>query len=109
MQWGGFEVDTIVTVQTLAEAHGIWFDCPLCFAKNGGPIGTHCVLIWFAGKPVPDRLCKNKDGQIVRWTIAGGTGLSDLVITPSNALQSESGCKWHGFIGSSGVPPGHAA
>jgi hypothetical protein len=96
--------DCIKPVDTLAEAHGIWFDCPLCWCKNGGKVGTHGVLVWFAGKPVPDRLGKNNAGATVRWNVVGGTGLSDLQLAPSILLQG--GCGWHGFVGSSGVPPG---
>jgi hypothetical protein len=107
MQWGGFDQDCLHSVATLAEAHGLWFDCPLCWAKNGGPVGTHGVLVWFAGKPVPDRLGQNSAGVTVRWNVVGGTGLSDLQLAPSILLQG--GCGWHGFVGSSGVPPGFAA
>jgi len=106
IQWGGFEVDVLHRVETVAEAHGLWFDCPLCFAKNGGPIGTHGVLVWFVGKPVPDRLGKNKDGVTVRWNVSG-TGMNDLVLTPS--IQLQGGCNWHGYVGNQGVPPGSAA
>lgn len=106
-QWGGFDVDCIGRVEHLAEAHGLWFDCPLCYAKSADHVGVHGVLVWFAGKPVPDRIGKNKAGQTVRWNIAGGTGLLDLSLTPSIQLQS-GGCNWHGFVGSGGVPPGSA-
>lgn len=94
-------------VDTLAEAHGIWFDCPECWRKNGGPVGTHGVCIWFTGSPVPPHLGLNNAGQTVRWTVAGGTGLNNLSLTPSILLQG--GCNWHGFVGSSGVPPGFAS
>lgn len=107
IRWGGFDTDVMVTVATLAEAQGLWYLCPLCFTKNGGPKGTHFVTTWFAGRGAPDRLGKNKAGKTVRWTLgAKSTGLDDLALTPSILLQG--GCNWHGFIGSSGVPPGHA-
>lgn len=99
-------------VATLAEADHIEFLCPACFEKNGGPVGTHMVMVTFAGRNVPDEAgSRGKEGP-TRWTIAGGTGLDDLVLTPSillNASQPpEVGCHWHGFVGSSGIPPGHA-
>ena len=33
-------------VETLAEAHGVMFLCPRCFAANGGRAGTHMVICW---------------------------------------------------------------
>lgn len=105
-QWGGFLVDVIDHVDTLAEADGIWFDCPLCYAKQGEHRGVHGILIWFAGRAAPDRLGKNKAGATVRWNIAAGTGINDLSLMPS--IQVVYGCMWHGFVGSNGVPPGHA-
>ena len=108
-QWGGFEVDTFIKVDTLTDAHGLWFDCPKCYTawKAGSEHGPHAVLVWFEGSPVPDHIGKNKDGKTVRWKVAGGTGLSDLILTPSIQLQG-GGCEWHGFVGSGGVPPGYA-
>ncbi len=113
IQWGGFPVDTFVQVETLAEAQGLWFLCPACYAKNGGNVGTHGVRVFFHGRGVPDRgvdgevLGKNEAGQPVRWTVVAGTGLDDLQLSPSILLQG-GGCQWHGFVGSSGVAPGHA-
>jgi hypothetical protein len=94
-------------VDTFAEAHGIYFLCPKAFAKNGGPVGTHRVQVYFAGSPVPQHLGKNKDGQTVRWNTSGAS-LDDLSLSPSIQEQDDI-CGWHGFVGSSGVPPGSAA
>lgn len=99
-------------VAALAEADHIMFLCPLCFAKNGGAVGTHSVMVTFAGRNVPDEAgSRGADGKPTRWTVSG-TGLDDLVLTPSIALNQssppEQGCHWHGFVGSSGIPPGHA-
>ncbi len=102
MQWGGFEIDTQKIVQNLSEAQGINFLCPMCFAKNGGSLGTHSVSISFADRGVKDEQgSHNKEGRPVRWNIIGGTGLDDLQLSPSILL--EVGCGWHGFIGHSGV------
>lgn len=102
--------DRFTTVESLAEADGIWFDCPLCWQKwkAGAEHGPHGVLIWFEGRRAPDRLGRDSQNRRVRWTIQSGTGLDDLQLTPS-ILLSGPGCGWHGFVGSSGVPPGHAA
>ena len=90
-----------------ADAHGIWFDCPCakCQAPDGP--GTS-VLVGFEGRDAPsDSLSRGSNGQPTRWKIVGGTGINDLQLTPSIALNG--GCSWHGFVGSSGVPPGEAA
>lgn len=105
--------DIFEQVGTLAEAHGIRFLCPQSFAKNGGPMGAHSVLVWFEGSPVPGHIGRNKDGQTVRWKVVGGSGLGDLQLSPSILEQDDGApdewrCGWHGFVGSSGVPPGEA-
>lgn len=104
---------TFEDVETLAEADEIMFLCPLCFAKNGGSNGTHSVMVSFAGRNVPDEAgSRDADGKPSRWTIAGGSSLDDLVLTPSILLDAKQpahvGCHWHGFVGSNGIPPGHA-
>ena len=95
-------------INELSEAQGILFLCPLCFINNNGAIGTHSVLISFANRGVTDEQgSKNSSGQPSRWNIIGGTGLNDLQLSPSINLDI-SDCKWHGFIGNSGVHAGHA-
>jgi hypothetical protein len=82
-------------VQTLAEADGISFLCPACFASNGGKVGTHSVLCWFEDR-VPDDLTPGPG----RWK-PEGTGYDDLSFVPgkrSNSVQLVGGCNWHGFI-----------
>jgi len=94
-------------VDTLPEADGVFFLCPLCFQANGGPVGTHGVLLPFSNAPAGAYPMKNAAGMEPRWS-ASGTSLDDLVCTPSIQLLG-GGCAWHGFIGSNGVPPGEAA
>jgi hypothetical protein len=83
-------------VDTLAEAEGVWFLCPLCFVNHGGPQGTHAVCCWFVGK-VPDDL----DPKPGRWT-PQGTGLHDLTFVPSEgrtqSVALTGGCSWHGYV-----------
>lgn len=100
-------------VQTVAEADQLLFLCPKCFAANGGATGTHSVLVSFAGRNQPDGVCsRDSEGSPSRWTVHSGNSLDDLVLTPSIALdvkrKPEEGCHWHGFVGSNGIPPGHA-
>lgn len=84
-------------VETLAEADGLMFLCPKCFAENKGSVGTHSVLCWFVGR-VPDTL----DPKPGRWT-PQGTGLDDLTFVPGAppravSVKLTSGCMWHGFV-----------
>ena len=109
----GPTLDLFSPVETLPEAHGVRFLCPKSFAKNGGPVGTHIVYVWFAGSPVPGHIGRNLKGEAVRW-VAGGTGLTDLTLSPSIQEQDDGAppewrCGWHGFVGMQGVPSGHAA
>lgn len=111
-KWSTASPDSIFfsPVDSVAEAHGIRFLCPQAFAKNGGPQGTHSVYIFFTGSPYAGR---NSAGQEVRWQVVGGTTIDDLQLTPSileqdEGLPPEWRCGWHGFVGSSGVPAGHA-
>ena len=86
----------IQDVDTLAEADGVWFLCPKCFAQNGGPVGTHAVICWFVGK-VPD----DTDPKPGRWTPTGA-GLHDLTFVPSagrsHSVLLTSGCAAHFFV-----------
>ena len=79
---------------TLEEASGIIFLCPKCFEANHGPIGTHSVICYFAGR-VPDWLEPGPG----RWYPAG-TGLADLTFVGPGAVsvQLNGGCNWHGFV-----------
>ena len=92
-------------VETLAEAQGIWFDCP-CPKCQASEYGSS-VFIGFEGRGCPPgTFSQGKDGQDTRWKIIGGSGLDDLQLSPS--IQANGGCNWHGFVGSNGVPPGEA-
>lgn len=75
------------------QAQGVLFLCPRCFEKNGGEVGTHSIMCWFAGRGVPDAEFP-KPG---RWQVSG-TGFDDLTLTPSVNLPGKDGCQWHGFI-----------
>lgn len=99
-------------VETVAEADEVTFLCPLCFERNAGSGGTHYVMVTFEGRNVPDVAgTRNSTGKPSRWSASGNT-IDDLVLAPSILLDagraSDKGCHWHGFVGSSGIPPGHA-
>ncbi len=74
-----------------AEAHGVSFLCPGCFSRNGGPLGTHQVIVCFAGRDVPSTFLPG----IARWSFSG-SGIDDLTVTPSVLVGG--GCAWHGFV-----------
>jgi hypothetical protein len=78
-------------VDTLEEASGVMFLCPGCYAKNGGPVGTHSVICWFAGRGVPDEM---KPGP-ARWAASGHT-IESLTLAPSVDVGDDH-C-WHGFV-----------
>lgn len=82
---------------SLEKVHGVKFLCPLCFLRNGGPVGTHIVICWFAGRGVPDDASPTGG----RWN-PQGTGLHDLTFVgpgqTSVHLNGAGACGWHGYI-----------
>lgn len=81
-------------VETFAEADGVLFVCPKCFAANGNSrIGVHSVICW---RPRVPQTTKPTPG---RWEFEGA-GLSDLtLIAGSSSIHlTGPGCGWHGFI-----------
>src|SRR6266478_4580553 len=55
-----------VHVDALAEADGIWFDCP-CSQCQAGYAARH--VIGFAGRCPPDTYCKGSNGEDTRWEV----------------------------------------
>jgi len=85
-----------IPVKKLADAQGIEFLCPKCFAANGGERGTHLCSVTFEGRGVESHQgAHNKAGQPTRWSVSG-TSLKNLTIAPS--ILIEDSCGWHGFI-----------
>jgi hypothetical protein len=83
------EVDNIV------EAQGIRFLCPVCFAANKGPVGTHQVICWSRSRGVPE---DEKPGP-GRWKL-DGSGYDDLTLNADPPSGSRSvlltgGCGAH--------------
>lgn len=85
-------------IDTLADADGIIFVCPKCYAELGRREGAHSVICWFRGR-VPDTVTPGPG----RWT-PSGTGLDDLTFVPGDppmavsVLLTGPGCGWHGFV-----------
>ena len=91
-------VETHHYVETLVEAQGVKFLCPKCFAKNGGPVGTHSVICWSRSRGTPDSASPSPG----RWAL-DGNGIDDLTLNadpPSSArsVLLNGGCGWHGFV-----------
>lgn len=75
-----------------SEADGIMFLCPLCFAANGGRVGTHMVICW---RPCVPQTVSPVPG---RWEFEG-TGFTDLtLVAGSSSILLMSGCRWHGYV-----------
>lgn len=86
-------------VDTLAEANGVMFLCPVCFAKNNGPIGTHMIICW--GPSVPQDIRPGPG----RWEMHG-TGLEDLtLVAGSSSVQLMGGCNAHFYIKNGDIIP----
>lgn len=85
-------------VETIEEAQGIRFLCPVCFDRNRGPVGTHIVICWSRSRGVPDHVRPGPG----RWTLHG-TGIGDLhlegdPVGGARSVELKGGCAWHGFI-----------
>lgn len=89
-----------ITVDSLAEAHGVMFLCPLCYQANGGRVGTHRVICWSRSRGTPEDASPGPG----RWTLEG-TGFDDLTLNGdaiggggARSVLLTSGCGWHGFV-----------
>jgi len=79
-------------VETLAEADGVQFLCPKCYAANSGPVGTHGVICWSPGVPQTTHPVPG------RWRMEG-TDLDDLtLVAGSSSVLLTSGCAAHFFV-----------
>lgn len=90
---GGFR-----RVDTIAEAQGVMFKCPKCFAANKGPAGTHMVICWSRSRGVPESASPGPG----RWRLEG-TCFHDLTLAadPPNKKRSvklTGGCGWHDHV-----------
>ena len=79
-------------VETLAEADGVKFLCPKCFAENGGAVGVHSIICW--SPEVPQDTFPTPG----RWSMQGAS-LTDLTLVagPSSVLLT-GGCQAHFFV-----------
>lgn len=79
---------------TLEQADGIMFLCPVCFAKNGGPVGTHRIICNRPRVPLREGIYVGPG----RWEFEG-TGIDDLtLVAGSSSILLLGGCAAHFFI-----------
>ena len=79
-------------VDTIEEAKGIRYLCPVCFAANGGSVGTHGIVNM---TPVVGQEFRPTPG---RWDFVG-TGLDDLsLVAGSSSIAITGGCNAHYWI-----------
>lgn len=80
-------------VETLAEADGVRFLCPVCFLEAGETaVGVHSVLCW---QPHIGQEVTPGPG---RWHF-DGTGIEDLTLRAgSSSVLLRNGCQAHFFV-----------
>lgn len=89
---------------TLDGADGLWLWCPCGYGKPEYPLEgarPHGVIVSFANPrgctPAPAEAgSRSRAGGPSRWTIARGSRLADLTLTPSVDIGNPS-C-WHGYL-----------
>jgi hypothetical protein len=85
-----------VPVETITEAQGIKFLCPICFQKNNGPVGTHGVICWSRSRGIADSVQPGPG----RWRL-DGVGLADLSLNEdpgSRSIALKGGCDAHFYV-----------
>lgn len=74
-------------VQTLKNADGVSFLCPVCFEKNRGSHGTHLIICWFRDRDVPSDWSPGPG----RWAVsAQSASLDDLTFVYGTPVQAKS-------------------
>jgi hypothetical protein len=85
-------------VDSRADADGVMFLCPVCFAAKGlqfgstCDIGVHSIICWEPSVP------RDRSPGPGRWNMQG-TGIDDLtLVAPSSSILLQSGCRAHFFV-----------
>ena len=75
-------------------ATGIEFLCPVCFRRNGGPVGTHITRCWFAERGVPPDQAPGPG----RWLPSPAATFDTLTFVNPGQRSIRSGSHWHGYV-----------
>ena len=97
------ETGSFHRVATLAEAQGLLFLCPVCYQRNGGPVGAHSVICWSRSRGVPDGVHPAPG----RWKLDGDDFLN-LTLNGDGGSRSVAligGCQGHFFVTAGQVHP----
>ena len=80
-------------VETIEEADGVMFACPICFTNKGNTlVGAHSIICWEPSVPAE---VHPKPG---RWNLVG-TNFEDLsLINGSSSVLLEGGCGAHFLV-----------
>lgn len=79
-------------VSTIAEADGVDFLCPKCYAEQGGPVGTHHIVCWSPSVP------QDVGPGPGRWSMHGNS-IDDLtLVAQSCSVKLIGGCEAHFFV-----------
>jgi hypothetical protein len=81
-------------VDTIAEADGLIFVCPKCFAANGFKRpGVHSIICWAPSVP------QTTSPTPGRWSLLG-TGFADLTLVAGSdsVLLTGEGCAAHFYV-----------
>lgn len=65
-------------VDSIQDAGGIRFLCPVCFRNNGGAVGTHGIMCWNG------TVSQKFSPRPGRWDMSG-TGFHDLTLTGAHS------------------------
>lgn len=96
----------MLEVASIDDAQGIRFLCPVCYAANDGPIGTHMVCCWSRSRGVPNDALPGPG----RWQLLG-SNFEDLTLgaekdsTASVKLPGADGDHAHFHIASGLIVP----
>lgn len=79
-------------IDSISDADGVLFLCPVCFKNNRGPVGTHRIICWRPHVP------KEFPPGPGRWEFEG-SGLHDLtLVAKSSSIKLDSFCNAHFFV-----------
>ena len=89
----GINFGSFRRIDSIDEADGIIFICPVCFTANRGNVGSHSIICWRPKAPQAVNLTGPG-----RWEFTG-TGYEDLtLVAESSSVLLRGGCNAHFFV-----------